>query len=244
MVLGINHLIGFGAGGASSVPPTYQSKGTAGASTTTPVSPTYPASIAANDFLIVAVKIAHSTSTPTCTTPSGYTLINEVAESTGTDRHSLHVYYKLAAGTESGALAITIGGLAGANVCAIAQIWRINGVNTSSAFESNSMTAEWNTLYDPCVGSGDPWTTPTITPTDTRLLVVIAGVDNDTTTLGTPTGGWTSTTKDNTTLGSDAGIELFYLQSGTAYTGQNLPTGGGAGSSAAGYTFGMAVKGP
>lgn len=242
MSLGVTHLIGFG-GGATATPPTYQSKGTAGGATASPVSPTYPASIAANDYLIVAVVIAHSTSTPTCTTPSGYTLINEVAESSGTDRHSLHVYYKLAAGTESGALAITIGGLAGANVCAIAQIWRISGVNTSSTHESNSVTAEWNTTWDPCVGAGGDWVTPNITPTSTRLLVIIAGVDNDTTTLGVPSGGWTSSTKDNTTLGGDAGIELFYLESASSYSTQNIATGGGAGSSAAGYSFGMAVKG-
>jgi hypothetical protein len=243
MSLGVTQLVGFGAGGSSTTPPTYQSKGTVGESTTSPVAPTYPASIAANDLLVVAVCIAHSTSTPTCTTPSGYTLINEAAESSGTDRHSLHVYYKWAAGTESGTLSITIGGLGGANVCAIAQIWRISGVNTSSAYESDSISAEWTTTYDPCLGSGAYWDTVSITPTDTRLLVLVSGFDNDTTTLGTPTGGWTSTTKDSTTLGFDASIELFYLQTATPYSSQNLSTGGGAGSSAAGYTLGMAVKG-
>lgn len=253
MSLGVTQLCGFGSGGNdASTAPTFQSKGTAGVATATPVSPTYPASIAANNLLILAVCIAHSTSTPTVTAPSGYTLINEVALGSGADRHSLHILYKIADGTETGALAVTIGGLAGANVVALAQIYRVSGANAGTPYESNSLTAEWTSVADVCVGNATPWTSPSITPGGNgRLLVIITGFDNDgfdTNQAGVmpAAAGWTLNAVDSTTTGGDASIRFMSISQSSAYAGttrDTQTTAADANDGGDGYSWGAALIG-
>jgi hypothetical protein len=89
----------------------------------TSVSPAYPSSIAAGDMLVLFVhQKPSSVGAATCTTPSGWTSKGGVVGGgygatlgidTGDTR--LNTYYKVAAGTESGSLTVTVGGN---NICA------------------------------------------------------------------------------------------------------------------------------
>lgn len=253
MSFGVTQLCGFGAGGNdASTAPTFGAKGTAGVATATPVSPTYPAGISANNLLILAVCIAHSTSTPTVTAPTGYTLINEVALGSGTDRHSLHILYKIADGTETGALAVTIGGLAGANVVALAQIYRISGVNAGTPYESNSLTAEWTATW-PSADPAGSWTSPTISPGGNgRLLVIITGFDNDGFDSSQnpnvmPAASWTLNAVDSTLTGGDASIRFMSIAQATTYTGSatldTQTSAADANDAGDGYSWGAALIG-
>jgi hypothetical protein len=111
----------------------------------TTVSPTYPATISAGNMLILIVGLKSSTANAgTVTTPSGWTLVlayeNANSENTGgytttlgagTGNTNLYVYKKVAAGTETGTLAVTLGtnnvSLAAIyNYSKTAANWRIN----------------------------------------------------------------------------------------------------------------------
>lgn len=66
-----------------------------------------PASISANDLLIVVFGVANM---PTITTPSGWTLLRNVVERPGiSETHQFSIFYKVASGSEGATLTITTG---------------------------------------------------------------------------------------------------------------------------------------
>lgn len=90
---------------------TFQSIGT-GANGSTSVAPSYPASIAAGDYLVCVVT-SGATNSETPTTPSGWTLLATGASTDGTygvdtGPRRATVFGKVADGTESGTLSVSI----------------------------------------------------------------------------------------------------------------------------------------
>lgn len=242
------HLQGFWAGGlALSTYPAYNSAGTANAVTATPVSPTYPA-VASGNFLILVVIIGHSTSTPSVTTPAGWTAITggSDAMSSGADRTGLFTFYKVSDGTETGALAVTVS-MAGASNVALARIYRYT---SASGIEGGASSGNWQALAkDPCIGNYGDYLDATVAVTGTkRLCVQIVGMDNDYTSGVAVPSGFAAATTSVTTTGGDAGIVMTTKQIDALYNGGNsleiISAGGNLNNDAGfGFTIGFALIG-
>lgn len=144
---------------------TFQSIGT-GANGSTSVAPSYPASIAAGDYLTLHVS-SGGTGNPTPSTPSGWTLLATGTSTDGTfgidtGPRRMTVFGKIAAGTETGTLSVTI---TSGNTCrgTIARwtksgsgTWTIEaqGADDSTSGTGVSMTTasmNWNTGDATCV---------------------------------------------------------------------------------------------
>jgi hypothetical protein len=91
----------------------------------------YPASIASGDLILISVAVNNGATPTTFTTPSGYTALgSEISDAFSPGRRT---YYKVAAGTESGAFTITQSqALSGHVVCC--RITGHNSVDTAAGF--------------------------------------------------------------------------------------------------------------
>ncbi|MDH3673652.1 MAG: hypothetical protein OES46_21260, partial [Gammaproteobacteria bacterium] len=157
----------------------------------------YPSGISAGHLLLL---IASDTGSGSFTNPSGWTVIrNNTTPSPNTA-----AWFKIAVGTESGTLTLTVG----SSNPHIARMHRVTGGDSVNALVNNS-------------GNDKVIPHPSITTTvGDSLVCVVGGVDDDETAssfTGETGGDLTLHSQDSTTTGSD---HLLYLQTaGMASTG-------------------------
>lgn len=244
------HLQGFWAGGNLLTNyPAYDSAGTSNAVTATPVQPTYPATLEGGDFLLLVVCIAHSTSTPSVTTPAGWSAISggSAADTGGVDRNGIFTFSRTSDGTEDGTtLSVTVS-MAGASNVALARIYRFT---TTSGVESVSTSVTWvSALIDACLGNYGDWEGVSLTAVGgpKRLSVQVVMMDNDWSTGLTVPAGYSSAVTSATTVGGDAsiGITTKQIDANESLTTYEVISAAGSGTNDAGdgYTVGLALVG-
>lgn len=241
------HLMGFWAGGSLLTNyPAYNSAGTSNAVTATPVAPTYPATLAGGDWLLLVVYIAHSTSTPSVTTPAGWSAPSggSVATSSGADRMGAFIFTKTSDGTETGSLSVTVS-MAGGGAVALARIYRFT---TTSGIEAVG-TGSWSsTLIDACLGNYGYWDGVALVVGGTkRLSVQVVTMNNDWSTGLTTPVGYSSAVASATTVGGDASIGITTKQidgNESFSTIEIISAAGNVGNdSGDGFTVGFALIG-
>ena len=157
---------------------TYQTPGALAYSATggTSVTPAYPASIAAGDLLVLIIGMKPSAANGgSVTTPTGWTPITSLTGAGGygttlgadTGNTNVFTFYKVAAGTESGTLSITLA----TNNVSWAQMYRFSGTGTwDVAGTTGSDTAAGNVSIahsaNPGVTAGDYILGAMVIPTD------------------------------------------------------------------------------
>lgn len=244
-----NHLMGFWAGGSLLTNyPAYDSAGSSNAVTATPVQPVYPATLDAGDWLLLVVCIAHSTSTPSVTTPAGWSALpgGTAADSTGADRIGIFTFSKTSDGTEDGTTLNVTVSMAGANNVALARIYRFT---TTSAVEAIGVTVQWNSaLIDPCLGNYGSWDGVSLTVGGLkRLSVQVVCMNNDWSSGLTVPSGYSSAVASATTVGGDASIGITTKQidaNASLSSYEVISAAGVAGNDAGdGYTVGFALVG-
>ncbi len=242
------HLMGFWAGGSLLTNyPAYSSAGTSNAVTATPVQPTYPGTLVSGDWLLLVVCIAHSTSTPSVTTPAGWTALSggSAADSAGADRIGVFTFTKTSNGTESGALSVTVS-MAGASNVALARIYRFV---TTSGVEAIGASGSWaSALIDACLGNYGNWDgVGLIVGGNKRLSVQVVAMDNDWSTGLTTPSGYSAAVASATTSGGDASIGITTKQIDANETLSSYEIISAAGNvnndSGEGYTIGFALIG-
>lgn len=247
-MLRAGQLMGFwSASSDPTVAPSYDSAGTTGVATATPVAPSYPATVASGDMLILIVGITSSATDPSSiTTPAGWTLIpnTSLATTPGADLLAGAAYYKVADGTETGTFNVTLS-MSGANVVAIARVFRFLN---ASGVESGGTTTWSSALIDACLGNYGNWESVSVPITGAKRMIVQAVVmDNDFSAGISPPSGFASSVNATTTSGGDAGLALTYKTSDTNYTGgghEVISSGGVIGQdSGVGFTIGFALIG-
>lgn len=182
--------------------------------TSNSITPNYPASIAAGDILIGVVIARVNDSTLDYTPPSGF---QRLTVARATDTH-VFVFYKVAAGTESGTATFT------KNATAInedaAFILRFTGatkIEDLRVFTTTSSTA--NAI-----------SSPAITTTVANSLVCNLIATGGTTTVA-PEAGWTESFEDGTNnvgTGSDYSLALHHIAAptiGVQTTEEPTPSG-------------------
>lgn len=158
-------------------------KSTLAAGNTSPHSQNYMGSILANDLLILAVFTDQEFGgTPgSISTPAGWTLANGgvgYRDNVPTNIGSIAVFYKIADGTETGSVSITIGGSTGGSNVFISQMYQYRG-DVGPILESSAanILGDGDTTIDvDAVGVGG----------NARTLIAIIGQRNS--DPGTPTG--------------------------------------------------------
>jgi hypothetical protein len=171
----------------------------------------YPAGLAANDLLLLQFACIH---TLTPTTPAGWTkLLGPVAMAGTSPATDGHIYWKVAAGSESGSLTVT---LTGTSNWAGGVISAYSGVSTSAPIDS-SATAVLPT-------SGNTATAPSVTTVaaNTQLLHIYWGYVNNSTV--TPNAA-DSERYDAWNISINLGYELAdKLQAASGATGTSAAT--------------------
>lgn len=193
--------IPFPAGGGGGTPPAYQST----SAQVTALTPSYPAGIAAGDFLLGAV-VGNATIDSDYSGPAGFTRLTQViVNGSSTGGIILALFYKIADGSESGTATFTrTGGIANTESAAVS---RFTG---ATSFESlvAGLTLDAST---------DPISSPQLTTTDVdRLLVNLFG-SRQASTL-TEEAGWTEGFDyvHNGSGATDTDLALHYAASGVA----------------------------
>lgn len=185
--------------------PAFGAAGTGAASTTGSISVPYPSGITAGQLLIAHIfRFDDGDAAPT--TPSGWTAKYSAAGGTS----SLHVFTKIAVGTESGSLAFTIGdgtdGFYG-------QMYRFTGDTADWQFEDGTSAT----------GSSASATMSAVTTTGAdRLAINVLAVNNDV-TVAAPTGetggDWVEAVAEFTsTSGTDGTLSLLTANMASAWT--------------------------
>lgn len=181
----------------------------------------YPSGIQADDLLVL--HVAFDGTVATWTTPSGWTQI-------GSQRNGAAAYYKLATGSETGTLSVTIS----TTQQLVGAMLRFNQVNTSAPVNVSNSAASL--------------TVSTITPTLTNTLWVYLGGTQANTSLSFSTyamatndpSPWTEVYDTNYAGGggSSAAIAAAYsaLRTATSASG-NISSAATAGSSNSGFAF-------
>jgi hypothetical protein len=108
----------------------------------------YPASIAAGNLLIISVCVTNGGSATTFTTPSGYTALG--SEISNTFEMGRRTFYKVAAGTESGAFTVTQSHAHGGHVVCC-RITGHNGIDTAAGFAFGTQEDVGTTTDSPSV---------------------------------------------------------------------------------------------
>lgn len=206
--------------------------GTTSSGSVGPVSPTLPASVAANDILVLAAcpHAAGTTSPPTAITwPSLFVQGGLLAlkDATGAQTGCFGWAWARAAGGETGTRSISYNGTG--DSCT-SQAFKIPGAVTSGD--------PWEDLQsnNPNYTTAVTWPSATMTLSSGGLSFLLWGVaDNLTSTVPA---GWTSSSANGTTTGSDTEVDSRYRQPGA--TGTYSPAGftlsaPGAGSGAYGW---------
>lgn len=174
-------------------------KGTAAASTTTSVAPTYPASIAANDIVLLVVESYQPSSPGAVSTPAGWTLLGNSPLITGS--HQAYVFWRRATGALSGTVTVTRTGTTGNSTVFYAQMYRITGCETSG----NPFDGYMSDLYS--AGTTPAYPAQPAIGEERRLVALWCNANN---VLGTTPTGYTALAGDTTTTGADGGLQLFH----------------------------------
>lgn len=189
--------------------PVLAAAGTANAGTAGTATPTYPASIAANDILIlVAIHYTSVTNPTSWSAPTtGWTsivdsLINRPVDGIANGR--IGVWWKRAAGGESGTVTVTqSGGTTGASTVTFAQIYRLTGCETSGNPWDGAV------FKTAASGSGTTATFDTVTISGSERTIVGFYLAGDNIATATPTGYAATLAADTTATGSDAELQTF-----------------------------------
>ena len=124
--------------------PSFISKGTLGSTTGASFSFTFPAGIASNDLLFLAV---FDYGLGTITTNSSWTLISTMVYPTGSPKMLIKLYWKVASGSETGTQSVTRSGYAAGDF--FGNVYQYRGDNfltreSYSSYLSNSSTITWS----------------------------------------------------------------------------------------------------
>lgn len=187
--------------------PAFVSKGTAAAATAASVAPTFPASIAAGDILLV---LALTKDNVEINVPSGFSQDATNAARNQSAALRAEWFWKRAAGTETGTL--TVDKVSGTTLL-FAQIYRFTGgIATGDPYEAAAMTG---------VGSGTVTPTDITTLGDERLMVALLAIEDDNPTPGDYTGGTATVTEaaeDGTATGTDGKLHVATVARSVAET--------------------------
>ena len=206
---------------------TYQTPGALAYSATSIAVP-YPASIAANNLLILIVGQKPTTANGgTVTTPSGWTLITSLTGAGGygttlgadTGNTNVFAYYKVAVGGETGTLAVTVG----TTSVAWGQMYRLSGAAgstwnvaaaTGSDITAGSVSVAFNS--NPGVTANDLIIGALVIPTDVTTPAQFSA--EALTQAGITFGTVTEISEPDSTTGNDIGGVTFRapVSSGTA----------------------------
>jgi len=212
-------------GGGGSTVPTQLAVGGLAASATNVISPGYPSGVQAGRYAILHVHHFSATAgAATFTTPSGWSLINEVT--TGDWRAA--AYIRKLDGTEAGSLTLTASKSASGSGIYLAIISLWDGINATTPVGASATAA---------TGYNAVWTGSSITTTVNNACVVnlFAGWPLRTSAVGA---GWTELYQLNTTTAGDGWMALTYRDQATAGLVAAEARGAESGSSAwASITF-------
>jgi Tfp pilus assembly protein PilW len=204
---------------ATTAAPTVISKGTAAAGTAASISPGYPVSPQANDIIFILAISNQPNGIGIVDTPSGFT---EAAQgtfqnNTPTNRGRAALFWKRAAGGESGTVSISRTGDTGSDGVFFAQMYLVRGAETSGN-PWDGLTARY--------GPGNPTVTWDAVPVSgsERTLLGFAAQADDASTVDPPS-GWSALSGDTTGSGTDAEVRLAYLGN-VSSDGQVTATGG------------------
>ncbi|MGH7851506.1 MAG: DUF2341 domain-containing protein, partial [Thermodesulfobacteriota bacterium] len=193
--------------------PSFVGKGTASNSAGTSLTPSYPASLAESDFLVLVVGLTDSSDDDTTVNlPAGWTFRYGTLVSGSTYKgEGSNVDGKIFIATRSvppagltGTLSITIATPDAKEICQ-ALIYAYRGVNLLTPIEGGALQS----------GSGTTVTMPSVTTTDVNRLVVAFSVNGADNAIANPpgeTGGdWVESTggEDRTTTGNDITQDAF-----------------------------------
>lgn len=211
----------------------------------------YPASIASGDLLLLIVSGARSSvndvGPPGALTPTGFTSLSDQyyywSTSNLNARGLLQIFYRVADGTETGNLAVSIFGHVGTSTVCQMRIGRITGADTTAPIEDWASYGHTNALGTSTIS----YPAVTITTATDRLLVAISAAADDSPLHAAPTGspGASAYSATNagalgTTTGSDTQIGVWWRDSGLSAT--NF-TASGTGSAADGMgAFHLLIK--
>lgn len=231
--------------------PVLASKGTVSVVTTASATPTYPASVAANDIVVIElVKYDGLPGTHTPPAISGYTLIGSrnLLDATSGIVGYVAWYWQRATGALSGTVTITPTGGTGATTITMAQIYRITGCRTSGNPFDNTVfsgalaaasAVTWSTIREyhsaeelPVLfsgGAGAGLTQPPVTPTG---VTATTAADSSTTGADGYVLAYTATTPADPSVGPFASstsrvqwgaLAINFVSA--AYVGQSLISG-------------------
>jgi hypothetical protein len=167
-----------------------------------PTNVPYPATVAANDYLILAASVQTPAGVGSITTPAGWTLVSPpgfLVSNAGTGTPGLAVYTKLAAGTEGGTN-LSVAYTSGTPNFA-AQILGFAGVNTGTPQDVAATSVDGAALTT-CTIPGQTIATAGATQ-------VAVSASNSTTATATPPTGFTET-GDTTSFRA---MEVSYINS-------------------------------
>lgn len=234
----------------------FASWGTAAVSTTTTVAPSYPASIAAGDLLVLMIGLKNTDRT--VTTPTGWLLRTDKTGGTGsfgTDTGPTRVYMfcKIADGTESGTLSVTstVSGGSHISIAKIARFtksstdaWDLNMVSWSGSDASTGTswsTTESSDFPAGAIQNGDIILGVDVLPTDVALTW-----GSEALTVTGATFGAISNVDDSTTgSGNDLRVRSWTAAVTAANTGtsfQHTATLSGTTTNAAGIDGFMRIR--
>lgn len=178
------------------------------------ISPAYPASVTANNLLVIVVATKYIN---TCSTPSGWTLIGSISSGTtaaGTDTGSMLVtaFYKIAAGGETGSVAVTLNGSAtDASTQATMSQWSTGTSGFVVEYDGgsdNTSGTDWSVTGSATnIAAGEVLFAITSIPTDAPTALTDGTFTGSGLTISTPTvvNAWFGTTG-----GTDSGMKTIY----------------------------------
>lgn len=207
------------------VAPYVASKGTASAVTTGAATPTYPASVAANDIIFLLVISHQPVSIGVIDTPTSFTEVAQgtYANSGSTNQGRAALFWRRASGSLTGTISVTRTGDTGVDGCFFAQMYRVVGAATSGD--------PWDaatTDYGPGNATVDI-PSVTVSAAERTLLAFVAQADNAATV--DPPAGYVGLVTDTTTTGTDAELRVFHrrnIDAGAATTAAGGETTGWA----------------
>lgn len=204
------------AGGAATAAPGYEQTGTPTKSTASPLSVAYPAGIVAGNLLILQV-VGRAAAAPTVSEPGGWgTLYNE----TGSTVCRQALFHRVADGTETGNLSVTV---SGTTASYIAWIHEFSGVDVSGTIPESGDTA---------TGSSNSISVPAVTTAGAYRLCLVFFMAADNNTASPAAANYTEPVADTnytSNTGSMAGVQ--------SYTATNQGTVGAT-------TIGMSASDP
>jgi hypothetical protein len=220
---------------AQAAAPSVISKGTASAVTSGSITPSYPASPLANDIIFLLVIDHQPVSIGVINTPTGFTEAAQgtYQDSTPANQGRVALFWRRAAGGESGTVSVSRTGDTGPDGTFFGQMYLVRGAITSGN-PWDVVTARY--------GPGNAtvtWDAVNVIDTERTLLAFTAQTD-DVPGVSTPTGYTRTVAIDITTTGTDAQLALDDKSNVTS-DGQVTAAGG---ETLGWATFHVSVKPP